>query len=641
MKDSIYKLENIKYLFGILLLFAWLLASALFFILQLNNKEVQDFESKLKTVTHNNANAVEIIFQKYINFLKMTGDFSKNSDYKQASFESALNNLVLLEDFSKVIVVLPGGGSYLTNGKNITISDYQFTPEMYSKETYITNVYYDKYAQTNVVAINVPLLDDQGKLVAYIVGLVTTETLSKSFNSTFYDVGGYYHVIDSNGRYVAVSDATNMIAMNVPFHEAFSAIELLDGYDIDDLIGSFKNRNEGLTRYRAGDRERVAYYAPISINNWIMYSVVPKEIISEEINKDLKSTTLAVLNISAIFAILIFWVYRSQRGLKRYAEISEKNFRFVSEQTNKFILEWDFSSDQVKLTGKLKEIFNREQSVLSISNEVFHQFIHQDDLQTAQEALEQLKLGKQISGIKIRVAHKDGHYLWCVFAAVPISSGTKGKIYDKALGFMENIDDQEREAARLRMKSELDSLTHIYNKGTTEFLIDKVVTNSKVDVDQHTLMIIDLDNFKQLNDTFGHQLGDEVIKELATFLKNLFRSNDIVGRIGGDEFFVFMRDTSSSEQLEEKCSQVLTQFSKTYEQNGKSVAISASIGVALYPEHGTIFKNLYHHADVALYSAKKEGKNNYKIFAGNTDIDYVSQRTYIESSNKVKVTPFD
>ncbi len=632
MKDSIYKLRNIKYLLVILLLIAWLVTSATFFILQMNNEEVQDFESTLTSVAHNNANAVEILFQKYINFLKITGDFSKNSGYKHVDFEAALNNLVLLEDFSQVAVVLPNGGSYITNGEKISIADYHFTPEMQSKETYITNVYYDKYAQTDVVAINIPLLDEENNLIAYIVGIVTTENLSESFNAIFYDLGGYYHVIDSHGKYVAASNAKNMIAMDVLFHEAFSVIDLVDGYKIEDLLGSFKNRTEGLTRYVAGDQERVAYYSPIDINNWIMYSVVPQELIAEEINNDLKTTVLAVLNISAIFIILIFWVYRSQRGLKRYAEISEKNFRFVSEQTNKFILEWDFASDQVKVTGKLKEIFNREQSVLSISNEVFHQFIHPDDLQTAREHLEQLKHGKKISDVKVRVEHNDGHFVWCIFSAVPISSGIKGKIYDKALGFMEDIDAQEREAALLKMKSELDSLTHIYNKGTTEYLIDKIITSSKVDVHQHTLIIIDLDNFKQLNDTFGHQFGDEVIKELATFLKNLFRSNDIVGRIGGDEFFVFMRDTTIEKRLEEKCNQILKQFHKFYEKNGKSVEISASIGVALYPEHGTIYKELYHNADVALYSAKKHGKNNYQLFNGNTDINYVSQRTDIESS---------
>ncbi len=198
-----------------------------------------------------------------------------------------------------------------------------------------------------------------------------------------------------------------------------------------------------------------------------------------------------------------------------------------------------------------------------------------------------------------------------------------------AIGFLENIHEQEEEAALLRKMAELDSLTQVYNKGTTEAIIQKIIYNSEINKDKHTLLVVDLDNFKKLNDTFGHQYGDKVIKEMALSLSSLFRKSDIVGRIGGDEFFVFMRDIPSEKFIIDKCNEVQSTLAKTFynneeyeisdnaqenQINEECGEVSASIGVAIYPIHGEDFASLYQNADIALYSAKSNGKNNYKFF---------------------------
>lgn len=125
--------------------------------------------------------------------------------------------------------------------------------------------------------------------------------------------------------------------------------------------------------------------------------------------------------------------------------------------------------------------------------------------------------------------------------------------------------------------------------------------------------LIDIDNFKNVNDTLGHAKGDEVIHEISQRIISLFRSDDILGRIGGDEFVVFMKHTPK-DVAERKaillCEALRMELSNTKE----CVLVSATIGIALSPTDGLDFITLYQHGDEALYRIKNEGKNNYGFY---------------------------
>ncbi len=177
-----------------------------------------------------------------------------------------------------------------------------------------------------------------------------------------------------------------------------------------------------------------------------------------------------------------------------------------------------------------------------------------------------------------------------------------------------------------------DALTGLYNKKTTEELIVKFLSD-KQNTDSGALMIIDIDNFKSINDTFGHLYGDAVIKQLGSSLRSIFQKSDILGRVGGDEFFVFLRNYKQNDVLEQKAVQVCNEFRKTYEQNGLTVNVSASVGIAT-TNNSFKFEQMYKMADIALYNTKAKGKNNYSFFTGNEELKYQSVRTAIESSKE-------
>lgn len=163
-------------------------------------------------------------------------------------------------------------------------------------------------------------------------------------------------------------------------------------------------------------------------------------------------------------------------------------------------------------------------------------------------------------------------------------------------------------------EAQTDPLTRLYNKTAVKLLINNVLNSSDAD-NKHALICIDLDNFKSINDAFGHLFGDEVLTEVSKQIKRVFRSSDILGRFGGDEFILFIKDIPSIEFINAKAEVLCTQIRKTYRVEGVAHTVSASIGISIYPDDGTSYSTLYQNADAASYCAKRAGKNQYALWA--------------------------
>lgn len=169
------------------------------------------------------------------------------------------------------------------------------------------------------------------------------------------------------------------------------------------------------------------------------------------------------------------------------------------------------------------------------------------------------------------------------------------------------VYENHRRNEELIKHAQIDALTGLYNKETTELLTDEILqTDPEV---SHAFLILDMDCFKQINDVYGHVVGDIILKKFGRLLKNIFRSEDIVGRIGGDEFVVLMKNVKSKETATTKAEELLTAAKETSFEELKGKNISISIGISLSPKDGDCYMDLYKRADQALYQAKRSGKS--------------------------------
>ena len=203
------------------------------------------------------------------------------------------------------------------------------------------------------------------------------------------------------------------------------------------------------------------------------------------------------------------------------------------------------------------------------------------------------------------------------FIIKPVDARIAISRINNTLGAVRHLKEVLEEQNSWRIKSQIDEMTHLFNKVTTEEMVTEILCQS--DEKKHALMIIDIDNFKSVNDILGHKVGDHIICVVAGVLSSLFRSTDIIGRIGGDEFVVLMRDIPNEQAVTEKAEQLVNVFKKkenlTIPEN-----ISVSVGIAFSEDEDSSFSELFAKSDQALYISKKAGKACFSVHGVEYDI---------------------
>lgn len=211
-------------------------------------------------------------------------------------------------------------------------------------------------------------------------------------------------------------------------------------------------------------------------------------------------------------------------------------------------------------------------------------------------------------------------YLWVRLLGTIYPDKTTGAIC--ATVYVLNIEEEKSKELELIDRSQRDAMTRLYNKQATRELVAHALGMRQLRNQIHAICMIDVDDFKAINDNLGHSFGDAVLVEIATKLKELFRSSDIVGRVGGDEFLIFMTDVGSINAVTEKAQLICQAFRQTYPSDAGEITISASVGVCMIEhESDKSFDELFRRADAALYEAKRSGKNQYLVDTGSVLID--------------------
>ncbi|MEG2676782.1 MAG: GGDEF domain-containing protein [Oscillospiraceae bacterium] len=258
-------------------------------------------------------------------------------------------------------------------------------------------------------------------------------------------------------------------------------------------------------------------------------------------------------------------------------------------------------------------------------------YIHPDDMQdfarfaSPSNITKEFERGKSEITIEYRRLESENNYIWCRAVTNLARDSENGDI--RGFTYVKDIDAEKRCQIELQYKAERDSLTGLYNKGIT----GKLIAEHLLFNHSHTasaFFMIDIDNFKDINDHFGHAYGDMVLCELSKKLLRIFRPDDIVGRIGGDEYIVYMKNGATDAVVREKGKKICDAFLSSYQDMyGQKYVLSSSVGVAVSPKDGTTFEELYTHADTALYAAKNDGKNCCQIYNGENFSGYQSDRT--------------
>ncbi len=288
----------------------------------------------------------------------------------------------------------------------------------------------------------------------------------------------------------------------------------------------------------------------------------------------------------------------SLRKTQQELKISEERYRIITELSERIIFEHDLVTRRSYFSPRFREKFGYDPAVDSVSGSLSAHCIHAVDRPLYRRFVTQVLSGHS-APVELRFLKQPSGFLWCRIQAVAIFDESGQPV--RLVGEITDIDAEKRDTERLRMKAQLDPLTGLYNASSAKKHIESCLEQPPEE-GMHALIIVDVNDFKQINDSCGHLAGDHALVETARRLRSTLNEEDIAGRIGGDEFIALLRDVPSREDLEKRFDALRNDLS--FPLPG-GLFMSASIGMAVFPDDATDYTELFRLADASMYADKR------------------------------------
>lgn len=312
----------------------------------------------------------------------------------------------------------------------------------------------------------------------------------------------------------------------------------------------------------------------------------------------------------------IGYIIDATQRIRDEQELKETKARFdtIIKATGEGIWDWDIRTDQIYYSKRWKAMLGYQEDEIGQSLDEWETRIHPEDVEACKQAIQSHLYGETETYSNMhRMQHKHGHYIWILDQGKRILD-EKGEAY-RMIGTHKDITTELQLKNKLQESAITDALTGLLNRAEFDRLSRREIERSERYQYPVSFMMLDLDDFKQTNDCFGHQAGDDVLIILADILKSTLRASDIIGRFGGEEFIVMLPQTTCEEaqQLAERIRVLLEEeefhFSpianpELSEKHQQTV----SIGIANHVTSEKLEQTI-HFADEALYAAKHGGKN--------------------------------
>ncbi len=382
--------------------------------------------------------------------------------------------------------------------------------------------------------------------------------------------------------------------------------------DIRDRIRNNETISVYITFY---SEDYLLIMVPFEETGWYMVNMKPASEIYAMRNSYTRSAIIFGALVIIVFALLGFLSYGAA---SRMMELERMNAQYalLDNASRSITFSCNPNSRAVDLNGAVEQTFGKEIAELGTVNLVsLLDKLHENDQGLSKNISKAVREGAGKYDCEVRVKEADGGYGWYKLEAIIVRSKS-GKV-ERIIGSLKNLEDQIEKEHVLKNKAETDLLTGLLNKMTMENSISDIIKRRPYST--FAFYIIDMDNFKAVNDNLGHAIGDKVLVDVANKLTLLFNEYDFIGRLGGDEFAVMLvipenMSNYSSRLIELKAKSLCENLKETYSDDRADVTVSASIGIAIYEKDGRSFSELYRHADLALYQSKNNGKNQFTFY---------------------------
>lgn len=335
-----------------------------------------------------------------------------------------------------------------------------------------------------------------------------------------------------------------------------------------------------------------------------------------------------------LFAHRIRYILKANSTLR---ELSQSRSKLAKAQEIAHLIywEWDFKQPEIQCSADLPQLLGIENTSQPVTFKQILRHIYVEDRPLFKQALRRAIQQKHAYDIEYRIQSDKGQIFY-LHERTEITEDYDGW---KIIGTLQDITSLKQSEQEIAYFTYYDTLTDLPNRRLFIEQLETAIARARHKQHSLTLMFIDLDHFKHINDTYGHQVGDALLCEAAARIKDCLRDADLiavskdkddrVARFAGDEFTVMLTNIDNVDVLANIAQRIVAKFEKSFDIKGHNVFSTVSIGIAIFPEDGDNVQALMQHADVAMNHAKELGRNNYQFFSAEMN-DYLYERLQTE-----------
>ncbi len=481
--------------------------------------------------------------------------------------------------------------------------------KLMSGETVVSEITFsERLGNIYCIGLGVPVMSN-GNFIGAVRGVFNAETL---VSTELYD--------PAQGEIAAVflTDSDSRV-LTVRTNEGLARGERLlermlnwgiDEETMEELRAAFAANDEQAKSIRIGIFDGAPYYIAMTglkYNDWhlVVCLKADKAFATSQhiVHSTMSNIAVLIAAVVLVSAVIILFVGRMQRRFS----FDEQRYLLLEHFSDTVLFDYDCRRDIIRFTSNSVKLFRIYELTQKGGGpgQLNLIYVHGEDQRVVRQMLDG-EAAAPSGEIRVRLMRPDrDEYFWSLIQYQ--------YLYEKetlvsVIGKITDIDEHIRSEERLLKISETDGLTGLINKAVTEKQIAHRLAQEKTGM----LFIIDADGFKHINDRYGHAAGDQALRFIADCMRRTFRSEDVLGRIGGDELAVFMANINSRETAFKKA-ELLQKHLESCIETG-TPPLSVSIGVALAPTDGKTYRELFCAADKAMYIAKKNGKRQIFFF---------------------------
>lgn len=567
------------------------------------------------------------------------GDYNAIKDQVDGFIKSQIDEDPFLLD----ITVMDGNGLVVASNNELVIKetykDFGQLEQTSDSSVYISSISIgnDRYFEDIIYIIKPMTASNNSK--GYIAAVLSATNINSTLNSSKFFGGkgsivlvdGNRNAINYNGQIMRENEWTMPSGISVDSMTSMSGVKYT-AFSSDGYYGS---------------------YGRIRDTSWMWYGVYP----ASDASFNVMPVTIVGLIIFAVFivldSVLAFAIYRRaispiaklltvmdeinpEDRTKRLPKFKAYEFQiiaeyfndlldnfYISEEVHKTIasmsesmlFEWDAEKKNLYVSDNFRDRFDLNYENASIgSGNFIDSLMSEVDARHFNKDIDSLMSGnREYVENEFQVKTKSNSEIWVNIKTSAVLNRV-GEI-TKLIGVVTDINNKKKSSLQLSQKASYDFLSQLYNRSTFLKELQKLLDLKRVN-ESYAVLFIDVDDFKFINDRYGHNVGDEVIKYVSDTVKNCVGEDGIAGRFGGDEFVLCVTGAEKVAACDEFAMNIIDNLYSGYncESAGVILNINASIGIAFAPEHGNEAEKLVGAADEAMYFVKKNGKSNYHIF---------------------------